>query len=91
MRSIDFDGKQLYTCPNGCNESELELGKDQDSFMAIIGVPYKYIRCGKCGFGDTETYKQVKLDMADVITVWNNKCLSANKIKANNNPTETTP
>jgi len=74
MRLIEFNDKQIYTCPNGCDESELELGKDQQSFMAIIGSPYKYIRCGKCLFGDED--KQAKLDMAEVIDVWNKKCTS---------------
>lgn len=75
LREIEFDGQKLYTCPNGCSESELELGKDQQSFMAIMGTPYKYLRCGQCGFGDDIEDRQPKLDMAEVIEVWNRKCL----------------
>ncbi len=78
LREIEFDGKKLYTCPNGCDESELELGRDQQSFMAIVGVPYKYLRCGQCKFGDNAGDnagdRQAKLDMAEVIEVWNQKC-----------------
>lgn len=77
LRKIEFEGKKLYTCPNGCDETELELGQDQQSFMAVLGKPYKYLRCGQCGFGDSEDDREVKLDMADVIDVWNRKCASA--------------
>lgn len=75
LRQIEFEGSDLYVCPNGCPESELELGKDQQSFMAVMGKPYKYIRCGQCGFGDSDEEKQAKVDMAEVIGVWNQKCL----------------
>lgn len=74
LRRIEFEGRELYVCPNGCEESELELGKDESSFMAMMGVPYKYIRCGECGFGDGNKGSNVKLDMQDVITVWNETC-----------------
>lgn len=74
LREINFEGQKLYTCPNGCHEAELELGSEHQSFMAIIGKPYKYIRCGKCGFGDHKDERQVELEIIDVIKVWNHKC-----------------
>lgn len=36
-------------CPSGCGFDDLELGKEGQSFMAVIGAPYMRIRCGKCG------------------------------------------
>ena len=74
LREIEFEGHKLYTCPNGCSESELKLGRDNSSFMAVIGTPYKYLRCGECGFGEENKGSKVKLDMADVIAVWNESC-----------------
>lgn len=37
--------------------------------MAIVGVPYKYLRCGVCLFGE-ENFKP-KLDLKDVVNDWN--------------------
>ncbi len=73
-RLIDYQGHKLSTCPNGCPASELELGRDQSSFMAMVGEPYKYIRCGKCGFGEENKGVKVKLRLADAISVWNETC-----------------
>ncbi len=72
-RQIEYEGMKLYTCPNGCDESELETGTEGQSFMAIMGKPHKYLRCGKCKFGD-ENAVNSKTDMADVIRVWNDSC-----------------
>lgn len=74
LRKIDHNGSEIYACPNGCDESELELGRDESSFMAILGKPYKYIRCGNCGFGEESKGTALKLEMPDVIEVWNKAC-----------------
>lgn len=39
----------ILRCPRGCGFEELELGRESESFMAVIGAPYMRIRCGCCG------------------------------------------
>ena len=76
LREIEFEGQVLYACPNGCDESELETGTEGQTFMAIMGKPHKYLRCGKCLFGE-ENKENAKVDMADALSVWNAACESA--------------
>lgn len=73
LREIEYEGQSLYTCPNGCDESELETGTEGQTFMAIMGKPHKYLRCGKCLFGE-ENKESAKVDMADVLSAWNAAC-----------------
>lgn len=73
LREVELDGQRLYTCPNGCDESELETGTEGQSFMAIMGKPHRYLRCGKCGFGE-DNRQHPKVEMTDVIATWNATC-----------------
>ncbi len=61
--------KDLLQCPHGHPKSEIELGSDQSSFMAIVGVPYKYIRCGVCLFPE-DNWKP-RLDLKEAVDDWN--------------------
>ena len=73
LRQIYFNGTKIYTCPNGCDESELEMGTDESSFSAMIGRPHKYIRCGKCLFGD-DNKQHASISDDEVIDIWNKSC-----------------
>ena len=57
-------------CPNGCGFDELEVGTNQCGFMAILGSPQKYIRCGKCMFNNENT-ASLAFSMEDVKEKWN--------------------
>ena len=60
----------VLACPNGCSKDEIELGTDQASFMAIVGAPYKYLRCGKCGFGE-ENKSTPGIGVRSAVEQWN--------------------
>jgi len=66
-------GKEIKKCPAGCSFDEIEIGKEGQSFMAIMNAPYQYLRCGKCGFNDPEDKNKLKLsfNLSDSIDRWN--------------------
>lgn len=71
-------GKELKKCPTGCSFDEIEIGKEGESFMAIMNAPYQYLRCGKCGFNDPEEkgHDMLSLNLEDSIDKWNLKVSS---------------
>lgn len=83
LRQIDFNDTKIYTCPNGCDESDLEMGKDESSFMAMMGCPHKYIRCGKCLFGD-ENKRYASTSDDEIVSVWNKACELADEKEEGN-------
>lgn len=82
-RLITYQGFDLRTCPNGCPETELELGSEHQSLMAIFGSPYKYLRCGKCHFGE-ELKAEPQFHVRDVVGAWNKLVLEHNATSTNN-------
>ncbi len=66
-------GKDILKCPSGCDFDEIEIGKEGQSFMAIMNAPYQYLRCGKCGFNDPEekSHDMLYLNTKDSIDKWN--------------------
>lgn len=72
-----YNGHRVFTCPNGCDEAELEVGTDLSSFLALCGHPYKYIRCGACGFGEENKDGPLTTEIGEAIAVWNGSCKGA--------------
>jgi len=67
------EGRTVHPCPNGCSVLEIEVGTEGTSFLAIMGKPYRYLRCGQCKFGeDNKTH--VRSTMGEAIDVWNAAC-----------------
>ena len=44
----------ILRCPNGCDFDDLQLGKEEESFMAVLGAPYQFVRCGNCLFNEKD-------------------------------------
>ena len=65
--------KELFQCPNGCDFNEIEIGKESESFMAMMNSPHQYLRCGKCGFNDPEekSHAHLSYNLGDCIDKWN--------------------
>lgn len=58
-------------CPTGCEKAEIEVGREQQSFMAVLGAPHQHLRCGKCGFnGDSKTV-DLAHSIEDAVANWN--------------------
>jgi len=66
-------GKEIFRCPTGCDFNEIELGKEHQSFMAIMDAPYMYLRCGACGHNDPEVkgFDMLSNNLGDAIEKWN--------------------
>lgn len=62
---------EIQQCPNGCSFDEIETGKDHSSFMAIMGSPHIYIRCGECGFNGEIGKEHTAFDLNSAVIKWN--------------------
>ncbi len=62
---------QIYECPCECGFENIEIGKDQESFMALFEAPYQYLRCGRCGFGEKKDFKDLSHNITDAVIRWN--------------------
>ena len=66
----------ILRCPNKCDFDELVLGKESESFMAVIGAPYQFVCCGNCRFNDKgPAFGMSEVGLAnnreEAITKWN--------------------
>lgn len=65
-------------CPTGCDFDELEIGTEGESVMALFGMPYMNVRCGKCGFnGKPQTVIGLATTRQGAIAKWNDAVLAA--------------
>lgn len=64
-------GKTILRCPTGCGFDELELGKEDQSFMAMLGAPHQFVRCGKCGFNGDPKLAALSVSRDGAIEKWN--------------------
>lgn len=65
---IKYRGHKLCLCPNGCDPEELEMGIENESCHALLGIPFRYIRCGKCKFGEGNEPSSA---VDKIVGVWN--------------------
>lgn len=66
-----LNGARIYRCPNGCEYCELERGRANGTFMALMNAPPTYLRCGVCEFGETTGRANIRYNTPDAIDVWN--------------------
>jgi len=62
---------EIEECPNGCSFGEIEIGKEGQSFMAMIGSPHLYICCGECDFNRDEGKSRLAFNTNDAVIEWN--------------------
>ena len=51
------------------------MGKEHESFMAIMSAPHQYLRCSECGFNDSveKDFDMLSNNLEDAIDKWNQK------------------
>jgi hypothetical protein len=72
-------GLEIYQCPTGCSFDDIEVGKEGQSFMAIMNAPYQYLRCSKCGFNEKTGYDDLSNNLKDSIEKWNKRVTQSNQ------------
>ena len=71
MRQVPGCDVEVRQCPNGCSFDELEVGRAQTTFMAVVGSPEIYICCGECDFNREEGVKRTAYTLEEAVANWN--------------------